>query len=124
MISDESKLDRFDLDDNVKDCLLKEIKHRLAEQPFKIQAQIEVTCFTTQGVLAIKEALLKGRESAEEKNQKLDINLLSTPTYRLITQCTDKQKGIDIINEAIAEIEAAIKERKGNFSVKEQPQEA
>merc|ERR1712232_829892 len=83
ILNDESLLDEYGLDDNVKQCLLKEIKHRLAEQPFKIQAQIDVTCFTAEGIRAIKEALSIGITKAEENNQTLDINLLSTPTYRL-----------------------------------------
>merc|ERR1712063_156401 len=123
ILLDESLLDEYGLEDSVKECLLKEIKHRLAEQPFKIQAQIEVTCFTTEGILSIKEALNIGKEHAEEKNQKLEVNLLSTPTYRLSTQCTDKQQGVDILNSAIDVITAAIKERNGNFLLKESPQE-
>jgi len=123
ILLDESLLDEYELEDSVRECLLKEIKHRLAEQPFKIQAQIEVTCFTGEGILAIKEALNTGKVHAEEKNQKLEVNLLSTPTYRLITQCTDKQHGIDIVNSAIDVIQAAIKEREGNFLLKEAPQE-
>jgi len=124
ILKDNSLLDEYDLDDNVKSCLLKEIKHRLAEQPFKIQAQIEVTCFTPQGILSIKEALLEGKTFVENNNETLEVNLMSTPTYRLITQCTDKQHGINVINEAIGIIEKAITERNGKFAVKEQPQEA
>ena len=120
---DPTLLDKYELEDNVKDCLIKEITHRLAEQPFKIQAQVDVTCFTTEGVRAIQEALNAGKQLAEEKNQKLDINLLSTPTYRILTQCTDKQLGMDIVNAAIQAIENAIKERKGSFAIKEAPQE-
>merc|ERR1712137_1482012 len=61
ILLDESLLDEYELEDSVRECLLKEIKHRLAEQPFKIQAQIEVTCFTGEGTLAIKEALNTGK---------------------------------------------------------------
>jgi len=123
ILLDPTLLDKYELEDNVKDCLIKEITHRLAEQPFKIQAQVDVTCFTTEGVRAIQEALNAGKQLAEEKNQKLDINLLSTPTYRILTQCTDKQLGMDIVNAAIQAIENAIKERKGSFAIKEAPQE-
>merc|ERR1712063_15611 len=123
ILLDPTLLDKYELEDNVKDCLIKEITHRLAEQPFKIQAQVDLTCFTTEGVRAIQEALNAGKQLAEEKNQKLDINLLSTPTYRILTQCTDKQLGMDIVNAAIQAIENAIKERKGSFAIKEAPQE-
>lgn len=116
-------LDEYNLDPNVKECLLKEIKHRLAEQPFKIQAQIDVTCFTTEGILAIKKALSCGKTIAEGKNQKLEVNLLSTPTYRLTTQTTDKQFGMDLVSTAMEAIGASIKESGGNFAVKEKAKE-
>jgi len=123
ILLDNTVLDKYELGAEVKDCLIKEITHRLAEQPFKIQAQVDLTCATTEGIRAIKESLLAGRKVAEEKNQKLDINLLSTPTYRILIQCTDKQLGMDIVNAAIQAIEGAVKERSGKFAVREAPQE-
>merc|ERR1712137_185303 len=123
VLLESTALDKFGLEEEVKDCLIKEITHRLAEQPFKIQAQIDLTCATTEGIRAIKESLLAGKQVADEKNQKLEINLLSTPTYRILTQCTDKQLGMDIVTAAIQAIENAVKERNGKFTVKEAPQE-
>jgi len=123
MLTDPGFLDSVELDETTKDCLLKEIRHRLAEQPIKIQAQIEVNCFTTEGIRSIKQALMKGKVYAEGKNQKLEINLLSTPVYRLLTQCSDKQQGIDLVTEAVKEIETEILALKGNISVKEDARE-
>jgi hypothetical protein len=42
--------------------LLTYIKRRLAPQPVKIRADIEVTCFTYEGIDAIKAALTEGEE--------------------------------------------------------------
>lgn len=95
----------------------------MAEQPFKIQAQIDVTCFTIEGIRAIKQALGAGKTFAEEKNVNLEIALLSTPTYRLLIQTTDKQQGMDLVTEAMKIIEDAIKQSKGNFGIKEKPKE-
>lgn len=116
-------LNEMDLSDAVKDCLLKEIKHRLAEQPIRVQSQIDISCFTVEGVEAIKAALLAGRKHAEDNNQKMEINLLSSPTYRLTTQCTDKQQGVDTIREVNKVIKEEIEKRNGNFLLKEEPQE-
>jgi translation initiation factor 2 subunit 1 len=41
----------------LKTDLLTYIKRRLAPQPVKIRADIEVTCFTYEGIDAIKAAL-------------------------------------------------------------------
>lgn len=43
----------------LKNDLLTYIKRRLAPQPVKIRADIEVTCFTYEGIDAIKTALSK-----------------------------------------------------------------
>merc|ERR1712137_242147 len=123
ILLDESLLDEYELEPAVKECLIKDIKHRLAEQPLKIQAQIEVTCFKTEGILSIKEALMKGKQYAEENNLKLEIQLMSTPVYRLLTQCTDKTQGTEVITKAMQEIEETIKSTGGNFTIKEPPQE-
>jgi len=120
ILLDESKLDAYKLSDEVKKTLLKEIKHRLAEQPVKVQALVEVTCFTPEGIDAIKPALLAGKAVGDEKRP-VEINLQSTPIYRVTTQCMDKQSGITLLNEAIAAIKAEITKSKGKMTVKEAP---
>ena len=42
--SNEDLLKDIDLPENVKQTLIKEIKHRLAEKPVKVQSIIEVIC--------------------------------------------------------------------------------
>jgi hypothetical protein len=47
---------------HLQNDLLTYIKRRLAPQPVKIRADIEVTCFTYEGIDAIKAALTEGEE--------------------------------------------------------------
>jgi len=49
----------LDVSAELKNDLLAYIKRRLAPQPVKIRADIEVTCFTYEGIDAIKTALSK-----------------------------------------------------------------
>lgn len=120
ILLEEGKLDKYTIADEVKKTLLKEITHRLAEQPVKVQARIEVTCFTEEGIDAIKPALLAGKAVGDEKRP-VDINLQSTPIYRISTHCMDKQSGINLLNDAIAAIKAEITKSKGKLAVKEAP---
>jgi len=116
----EDLLKDIDLPDNVKQTLLKEIKHRLAEKPVKVQAQIEVTCYTEEGIDAIKPSLLAGKKVGKQ-DQEVEIHLISTPLYRLTTQCMEKQHGIDLLNVAIEAIKTEILSHKGTLTVKEEP---
>eukprot|EP00343_Euplotes_focardii_P008595 CAMPEP_0205826196 /NCGR_PEP_ID=MMETSP0206-20130828/27927_1 /ASSEMBLY_ACC=CAM_ASM_000279 /TAXON_ID=36767 /ORGANISM="Euplotes focardii, Strain TN1" /LENGTH=280 /DNA_ID=CAMNT_0053125933 /DNA_START=12 /DNA_END=854 /DNA_ORIENTATION=- len=120
ILLDESKLEKYKIQDEVKTTLLKEITHRLAEQPVKVQARIEVTCFTPEGIDAIKPALRAGIAVGDEKRP-VEINLQSTPIYRVSTHCMDKQSGINLLNDAIAAIKAEITKSKGKMAVKEAP---
>ena len=45
MVQDETIVSTFDIPQEVKDDLLKLVKHRLAIHPVKVQAEVEVFCF-------------------------------------------------------------------------------
>lgn len=47
----------MDADEQVKSKLLKEIQRRLTPQQLQIRADFELTCFTYEGIDAIKYAL-------------------------------------------------------------------
>jgi len=120
LLNNEDLLKDIDLPENVKQTLLKEIRHRLAEKPVKVQAIVEVCCFTEEGIDAIKPSLLAGKKVGKQ-DQEVEIHLVSTPQYRLTTQCMEKQHGIDLLNAAIEAIKAEILAHKGTITVKEEP---
>lgn len=60
-------LDPLDLDENTKSVLLSNITQRLMPQAVKCRADIQVSCFTHEGIDAVKEALLKGLENDKEE---------------------------------------------------------
>jgi translation initiation factor 2 subunit 1 len=70
------------------------VKRRLAPQPVKIRADIEVTCFTYEGIDAIKEALLE---------------LIAPPMYVMTTMTLDKEIGVATLNKAIEAIAVLIR---------------
>ena len=58
-------MDSWEISSDAKLELLKEIRHRLGAHQIKVQAAVEVTCFTYEGIEAIVPALLAGEKSSE-----------------------------------------------------------
>lgn len=65
--SDTSIINQLDLDDEAKECLLNHIARRLSPQKVKVRADIEVTCYTYEGVDAVKEALHAGLNKSTDE---------------------------------------------------------
>jgi len=105
------------LTEAIKDLLLKTIKHRLGSQPVKVQADIQVTCFTYEGIDAIKPALKAGMAVGTEEHP-VKVQLVSSPEYILTTSCTDPDFGIALLRKAIEEIKVEIKRHGGDCVVK------
>jgi translation initiation factor 2 subunit 1 len=63
---DPAVLDECEISDKIKKKLLDEIKKKLTPQALKIRSDVEVSCFSYEGVEAVKAALLKGKEFSTE----------------------------------------------------------
>ena len=103
----------------IRESLYKDIRRRMAAQPIKFRADIEVSCFTIEGIDAIKAALFAGMKS--NPKQDIQIRLLAPPKYVLFTTMYDRQKGVAVLQEAINVITKEITERKGSCVVKDPP---
>jgi len=119
-LTDAYVLDTLELDANLKDALVKNIKRRLTPQPMKVRADIEVTCFHYDGIDAIKTALKKGEESSNEEAP-IKIKLVAPPLYVVVTTSLQKDVGIKSIQSAIEIIKEEITKRKGQLTVKVAP---
>jgi translation initiation factor 2 subunit 1 len=98
----------LDIEEDVKTALVTYIKRRLAPQPVKIRADIEVTCFTYEGIDAIKAALTEG-EDRGTTDAPVKIKLIAPPMYVMTSMTLDKDLGIETMNQAIEAISASIK---------------
>ena len=47
-----------ELDDATRVCVVDYVKKKLSPQPIKVRADVEVTCFTYEGINAIRDALV------------------------------------------------------------------
>lgn len=98
----------LDIEEDVKSALVTYIKRRLAPQPVKIRADIEVTCFTYEGIDAIKEALAEG-EAKGTADAPVRIKLIAPPMYVMTSMTLDKDLGVETMNAAIEAIAATVK---------------
>jgi len=123
-ISDDQKavdpIADLDIPDDLKEELKTYILRRLAPQPIKIRSDIEVSCFTYEGIDAIREALFAGMAVGTE-NSAIKIKLIAPPIYVLSTTTLEKEVGIALLNSAIDVIREKITAKGGKIDVKMAP---
>lgn len=103
-----------------KDELLLHISKRLTPQPTKVRADIEVTCFSYEGIDAVKDAL-RIAEANNTTDTQVKVRLVSPPLYVLTSHCLDKNLGIKTLEEAIKSITEKIRASGGNCTVQMAP---
>jgi translation initiation factor 2 subunit 1 len=108
------------IDDATKACLIDYVKKKLSPQPIKVRADIEVTCFTYEGINAIREALFQGQEASID-DCPIQIKLIAPPMYVMTTLTLDKDLGIQTLTSAISAVKDKILERGGKIDVKMAP---
>lgn len=108
------------MDTETKACLTDYVKKKLSPQPIKVRADIEVTCFTYEGINAIREALLKGQEASID-DCLIQIKLIAPPMYVMTTMTLDKDLGIQTLTAAIAAVADMILIKGGKIDVKMAP---
>eukprot|EP00736_Rhodelphis_marinus_P000714 Rmarinus@m.16585 len=108
------------LDPEVKESLMKDISRRLMPQPYKIRADIEVTCFHDEGIETIKAALKAGETCGTEETP-IKISLYAPPLYLMTTTDIDKPRGLKVLNAAVEVVKEELTKRNGEILVKNQP---
>ena len=73
-------MDELDIDEQTKSTLFSNIKRRLTPQAVKIRADIEVACYSYEGIDAVKNALLAGLKCCTEE---IPIKVLPNPVTPL-----------------------------------------
>jgi len=119
-ITDATVFEGLDIAPPTMESLRTHIRRRLTPQPIKIRADIEVTCFTYEGIEAIREALTAGQNTGTE-DVPVKVKLIAPPMYVMTTNTLDKQKGILILQEAIEVVKQIIISKGGSLSVKMEP---
>jgi len=110
----------IDIDENIHKELLSTIARRLTPKPVKIRSDIELTCYTYEGINAIKAALRAG-EAVSTEAVPIKIRLVAPPLYVMSTTSTDKTSAIDLMEQAIVKIQDKMAEFEGNMNVAMSP---
>jgi len=101
-------------------CLLDQIKRKLTPQPVKIRCDLEVTCFTYEGIDAIQAALMVAMDMTSDVVP-IQIRLIAPPLYVMSSTTLDKVKGVALMAEAADAITAKIAESGGSCTIKMAP---
>ena len=109
-----------ELTDELRGLLLENIAKRMTPTAIKCRADIEVTCFNYEGINAIKGALMKGISLGTD-DMPLKIKLVAPPLYVMLCSALDKNKGIEVLGQAIDAIREEIRKFKGELQVKAAP---
>lgn len=80
----------------------------------------QVTCFGYEGIDAVKTAL-RCAEAKNTPDTQVKVKLVSPPLYVLTSQTVDKNNGIEVLQDAIKEIEKNIRAAGGNCITKMAP---
>lgn len=112
--------EELDIPVELKTELKSNIRRRLAPKPVKIRADIEVSCFTYEGIDAIREALFAGIACGGE-NTAIKVKLIAPPIYTISTMSLEKDAGIALLTKAIEKIQESIVPKGGKMEVKLAP---
>jgi translation initiation factor 2 subunit 1 len=103
---------------SAKDGILKNVRRRLTPQPIKIRADVEMTCFSYDGVEHIKAAMRAAQGCGTEECE-VKMKLVAPPLYVLTTQTLDKNAGVEVLTAAVEACKTSIEGAKGSMRVKE-----
>lgn len=119
-VADPSIFDEYDIPKKTKDLLMIGIKRRLTPKPIKVRADVEVRCFTYEGIDAIRAALLAGKACSTEETP-ISVKLIAPPVYVFLTSSPSKETGLAAIQAAVDATRAVIEEKGGKLTVKVAP---
>ncbi|KAK7100222.1 eukaryotic translation initiation factor 2 subunit 1-like [Littorina saxatilis] len=117
-------LNHLDLDPQTLTYLLEVIRHRFSPRNVKIRADVEVMCWSREGVDAVKEALKAGLNSPSSGGLSVHVVVVAAPVYMVTceTQTNQQTAAIAAVKEAVTAIKSTINRfTGGNFHMKEQP---
>ena len=113
-------LSEFNLSTDLMEDLLNTIHRRFTFQVSKIQADIEMYCYTKNGIKNIRDALQVGYNLAEPES-KIAINLIASPLYSITFLAMDSHEGIESMNRIVRAIRDEIVKIGGAIKISREP---
>jgi translation initiation factor 2 subunit 1 len=118
----EQILGPLNMEPKVFERVVQTVQHKLKAEVLKIQADVNVTCFTSEGVDAIRDVLVLGQSVGQQEGSLLvSVQVLAPPTYVMHTMTDDKEAGIMKLMECIEAMKQEMEKRGGNVEVPAPP---
>jgi len=119
-VTEQALLKDLGLDDKTLEILIENIQRKLTQQAVKIRADFEVSCFTYEGIDAVKESLRAGM-ALSTTEVPIKINLIAPPLYVMTASTPERQDGLQLLTEGCRVVEEKIKAAGGNFTMQMAP---
>jgi translation initiation factor 2 subunit 1 len=116
--------DPLSLEPKFRAALEQTVNHRLRVQPVKLRVDLEITCFTPEGVNAIRDVLRIGHQvvgAEEEPKIPLTVSIVAPPNYTIRAQTERKEEGLKKLQAAVDAITEEMKLRGGVVKVTSRP---
>ena len=110
----------LDLPADIRDMLMATIKRRLTPQPIKIRADVNVSCYSYQGIDAVKKALQCAKKFSLDRHP-VTVSLIAPPQYTIQTTALEKNEGIQRAKQAVEAVRESIVANGGNLVIKMEP---
>lgn len=112
----------FDLDisEEERDYLMTAVHHYMTPPWTNVITQIEITCFSRNGVEHVKHALRVGQQSFQGDPEHLSIRLDTPPVWNIVLKTKQVDEGKRILEDICHRIETSIQENEGTLCVKNQ----
>lgn len=112
----DAVFESLDMTPEVRSELLSTIARRLTPKPVKVRSDLELTCYSYEGINGIKAALRAG-EALSTEQVPIKIRLVAPPLYVMSTTSTDKNAAIELMEQALSKIGEEIEKYDGNINV-------
>jgi len=112
----DTVFETLEMTPEVRSELLSTIARRLTPKPVKVRSDLELTCYSYEGINGIKAALRAG-EALSTEQVPIKIRLVAPPLYVMSTTSTDKNAAIELMEQALAKIGEEIEKFDGAMNV-------
>lgn len=108
----------LDVDEDIREKVFLIISHKLRAQILKFQTDVHVTCYTKEGIDAIRDVLLAGQAQGKvEPALPVSIVVGAPPIYVVRTATDVKEDGFKKLEDVITVMTEEMKKRNGHVEV-------
>ena len=120
-LGNQEILNKLKIGKNIKNELIKIIKIRFPPKLLEIRCIFKLACYAFDGIDAIKEALINGKEIGKKNNMSIIYKCLGAPEYECIIYTYNKNEGILLMDESFNEIKNTILNKNGSYLLEKEP---